>query len=147
MVYKMHLDAITQWLNIETNYIYCHLQSGKGWKLYAKEGLPIEKVLRWVTSTQQLSLLSPTVCKNTGVEANGDVTQFPKLTWEVRDHGAPWLWLTFDTSSMGSNIANNFLPLTYITSNFLEHRHNSFWENCLGESDIWKSRSWMWKEK
>lgn len=61
MVYNMSMDVIIQLLNIGANCLYYHLLNGKGWELYAKEGLSIENVLRWVASTQELSLPSPAV--------------------------------------------------------------------------------------
>lgn len=79
------MDVITQWLSIGANYY--HLPSGKAWELYAQEGLSIEKLLRSVANTQQLSLPSPAARNCIGVQAYGDVTQLPKFMWGVPGYG------------------------------------------------------------
>lgn len=113
----------------------------------AKKGFPLKKYLdEW--PAQRVSLPSPAVCNNIGVEAYGDVTQLPKLTWEFPDHGIQDCALDFSCIiSTGTNIGNHVLPSMYIMSKCPEHRHNSFWESCLGEKAIWKSRSWMHKKR
>lgn len=79
---------------------------------------------------------SPAVCNNLGVEAYGEVTQLPKLTWEVPDQGVQVSALGFSRIiSTGPNVGNHVLPLMYIR-NAWKTETTAFGESCLEEQEL-----------